>query len=124
MKYYIPLAFILCTLSGFYQAHRTKIPSVWIEGVTIRKGDTIKLGVGSGSKGTFTYINSNDTKGIPSTWAHKRLIVEEIFKAPGNDSVKYSICLKASPTQKITMSDLYLALQQNEIVGVNKHMFY
>lgn len=124
MKYLFCLLLIFFSLSGFFQDPKTKIPSVWIEGITIKKGDSIKLGKGSGKKGSFTYILANDTKGIPATWANKRLIVEEVFKAPGNDSVKYSIRLKALPNQKFTMSDLYLALGENEIVGVNKHMFY
>ncbi|RFS17766.1 hypothetical protein [Emticicia sp. C21] len=124
MKYLFCLILISCSLSGFFQDSKTKIPSVWIEGITIKKGDSIKLGKGSGNKGTFTYIITEDTKGIPAMWTNKRLIVEDVFKAPGNDSVKYSISLKTSPKTKFTISDLYLALQQNEIVAVNKNAFY
>lgn len=124
MKYFLILAVISFSLSGFFQESRTKIPSVWIEGITIKKGDSIKLGKGSGKKGVFAYIVSDDTKGIPATWTNKRLIVEDVFRAPGNDSVRYSIRLKATTTIKFTMSDLYQALGEDEIVGVNKQMFY
>ncbi|GAB3513047.1 hypothetical protein [Emticicia fontis] len=124
MKFLLISTFVFLSAIGVFQDSKTKIPSVWIEGITIKKGDTIKLGKGSGKKGVFTYIEVKDTQGIPAIWANKRLLVEEVFKAPGNDSVKYSISLKASPTIKFTMSDLYLALQQDEIVGVNKHLFY
>jgi hypothetical protein len=124
MKYLMTFTSVFCLLTGFSQSPKKKIPSVWIEGITIKKGDSIKLGKGSGKKGVFTYIMVDETKGIPATWSNKRMLVEDVFKAPGNDSVRYSISLKASPTMKFIMSDLNLALQQDEIVGVNKHMFY
>ncbi|RYU93176.1 hypothetical protein [Emticicia agri] len=124
MKFLFAFTLLFCSLIGFSQTPEEKIPSVWIEGITIKKGDSIKLGKGSGKKGIFVFINTTDTKGIPANWANKRLIVTDVLKAPGNDSVRYSIKLKATPTQSFTMTDLYLALQQNEIVGVNKRMFY
>ena len=125
MRNYVLFLFLLITSVSHAQfAKKITGPVQTRRGITLKEGDTLTLGRGSGSDGTFRYLNmglepegrANDP--LPAHYAGKSFPVKVFRESQTGQVYKFYASLKAH-TLYTTFADIEAAIDAKELMAVN-----
>ena len=125
MKKVLFVVLVLIGKMSYGQYSYKKISFIEKDGIKITKGDTIKLGLGSKPNGDFTHVILNpsilivDTNGIRAAWSNKMFLIEKIYESHVGLNKSFSIVVRATGITRFMITDIELAIQKREVIGVN-----
>jgi hypothetical protein len=129
MKLFKSIIFFLTVpLLGFSQKKK-ELVSINFFGIDIKKGDTLKLGSGSGNNGDFSLIIVKPDLLAPvaipinSGWANKKFIVDSIYELKDDLNKSYYMMIKNGKVSRYMVTDIELAVKKKELESVNSQSF-